>query len=84
MNQTLKEIRPETIALIVSQANAMGVSVDQYLRSLLPDDELELGLKADASNDEFESDMSAFAETFDQPLQYDDTYSREDIYSDHD
>lgn len=84
MNQTLKEIQPETIDLIASQANAMGLSVDQYLRGLLPADELELGLKADATIDEFESDMSAFAETFDRPLHYNGSYSREDIYSGHD
>ena len=84
MNQTLENIRPETIGLLESQAKALGLSVDEYVRGLLPAGELELGLKPDAADDEFELDMAAFAETSDGPPPYNGTYSREDIYFDHD
>lgn len=36
MNQTVEQIRPETIALIEAQAKLAGLSVDEYLRSLIP------------------------------------------------
>lgn len=84
MNQTLEEIRPETIALIESQAKSLGMSVDKYLRGLLPANQLELGLGSDGADDDFENDMAAFAEAFDPVTSYNGTYSREDIYFDHD
>ncbi|MDQ3749015.1 MAG: hypothetical protein M3367_08400, partial [Acidobacteriota bacterium] len=61
-----------------------GLSVDDYLRRLLPTDEQELALKADVKDDEFEADMIAFAERTDDLPIYNGTYSREDIYFDHD
>lgn len=84
MNSTLEEIKPETIALIEAQATSWGLSVDEYLRRLLPADELELGLRPEAKDDDFESDMAAFAEVSDDSLVYNGTYPREDIYFDHD
>jgi hypothetical protein len=36
MNAILEEVKPETAALIASQAKAQGLSVDDYLRSILP------------------------------------------------
>ena len=36
MNQSFEQIKPETIALIESQAKQAGLSVDEYLRSLIP------------------------------------------------
>jgi hypothetical protein len=83
MNSTLEEIKPETIALIEAQATSWGLSVDEYLRRLLPADELELGLRSDAADDDFESDMAAFAEVSDDSPAYNGTYPREDIYFDH-
>ena len=84
MNQTVEDIRPETIALIESQAKAFGLSVDEYVRALLPKGEMELGLKPDAADDEFDRDMAAFAEVSDALSVYKGTYSRDDIYFDHD
>lgn len=84
MNATLKDIKPETLTLIESQAKNLGLSVDEYLRGLLPADERELGLRPDTDNNEFEADMAAFAADSDDSPGYDGTYSREDIYVDHD
>lgn len=47
MNTALEQIKPETIALIEAQAETLGLSMDEYLRRLLPDHEKELALKAD-------------------------------------
>ena len=38
MDPILEEIEPETAAMIAEQAKARGLSVDAYLRSLLPDE----------------------------------------------
>ena len=82
MNATLEQIRPETLTLIETQAKHLGLSVDEYLRRLLPVE--ELALKADADGDEFESDMAVFAEGAENLPEYKGTYSREDTYFDHD
>ena len=84
MNLTLEEIKPETVALIESQAKYLELSVDEYLRRLLPADELELGLGPEPTDDDFERDMAAFAEVSDDSPAYNGTYSRDDIYFDHD
>lgn len=47
MNATLEQIKPETLELIKAQAAKFGLSVDEYLRRLLPRHEKELALKAD-------------------------------------
>lgn len=80
MNATLEQIRPETLTLIEAHAKHLGLSVDEYLRRLLPME--ELALKAD--DDEFESDMAVFAEGAENLPEYKGTYSREDTYFDHD
>ena len=36
MNQTIEQIKPETIALIESQAKLAGLSIDDYLQRLIP------------------------------------------------
>ena len=36
MNKTMEQISPETIALIESQAKLAGLSIDDYLKSLMP------------------------------------------------
>ena len=81
MSTTIKEIRPETLKLIEDQAAALGLSVDEYLRQLLPNEQ-ELALKP--ADDEFENDMTLFAEGTEAPSPYNGSYSREDIYLDHD
>jgi len=77
------DIKPETLAIIEKQAKIFGLSVDEYLRGLLPKTEKELPLEK-GRNDEFEADMIAFAENPENPSIYNGTYSREDIYFDHD
>ena len=47
MNTTLEKIKPETVALIEANAERFGLSVDDYLRVLLPKDEKNVALKAD-------------------------------------
>ncbi len=36
MDKTIEQIKPETIALIASQAEIANMTVDEYLRSLIP------------------------------------------------
>lgn len=36
MNRIIDQISPETIALIESQAKLAGLSIDKYLKSLMP------------------------------------------------
>jgi hypothetical protein len=83
MSTTLKQISPETLKLIEHQARALGLSADEYLRQLLPPNEQELALKADVTDDEFEKDMTAFAEGTEELSSSNGGYSREDIYLDH-
>ncbi|MBK8466788.1 MAG: hypothetical protein IPL32_13240 [Chloracidobacterium sp.] len=82
MNNLL-EITPETVTLIESYAKHAGLTVEEYLRSLLPSTEDDLGLAADSSDTDFDRDMEAFAETADAITPYSGTYSRDDIYADH-
>ena len=63
MNPTLEDIKPETLSLIESQAKYLGISVDEYLRRLLTATEQELGLKSEATDDDFERDIADFADT---------------------
>ncbi len=49
MNSTLEKIRPETIALLEANAMRRGMTVDEYLQSLLPIEAEELAMKADAN-----------------------------------
>ena len=84
MSATSEQIRPDTLAIIEKQAKNFGLSADEYLRTLLPETEGDLALKGEADDDEFEADMIAFAEGTDDLQIYNGTYSREDIYFDHD
>ncbi|HMS38814.1 MAG TPA: DUF5678 domain-containing protein [Pyrinomonadaceae bacterium] len=52
MNATFEQVKPETLAIIEANAKRFGLSVDDYLRSLLPKEEKELALKADEHNEE--------------------------------
>lgn len=38
MSAILEDVKPETAAKIAAQAKMRGLSVDEYLRSLLPDE----------------------------------------------
>ena len=84
MSADTEQIKPETLAMLERQAKIFGLSTDEYLQSLLPKIEKELPLAKDA-NDDFEADMLVFAEdTETHSSGYKATYSREDIYFDHD
>ena len=84
MSTTLEQVRPETIAIIETRARLTGLSVDEYLRSLLPPDELDMSLRSDAVDAEFEADITTFVSETDSPSSYNGTYSRDDIYFNHD
>lgn len=43
MSAILEDIAPETVEKIAAQAKMRGLSVDEYLRSLLPDESDEPG-----------------------------------------
>ena len=85
MNATLQEqIAPEIVQALIAQATTSGLSVNEYLRRLLgltndTDDEL-----MDATLDAFMADMEALAEGTEHLPPSTITYSREDIYFDHD
>ncbi len=81
MNATIEQIKPETLAILERQARTFGLSVDEYLQSLLPKTEKNISLQ---NGEEFEADMIAFAEDTENLSIYNGTYSREDIYFDHD
>lgn len=83
MNTIAEQIKTETLALLEKQAETFGMSVDEYLKSILPNGENDLSLNADLAA-EFEMDMKEFAETSEIRREYDGTYSREDVYFDHD
>lgn len=68
------EIRPETAHRLAAQAKAQGLSVDEYLKTLL-------GVAQSAEEpalDEFMAAMEHLAEEDVEPLPRD--FSREDIY----
>ncbi len=75
-----KALSPEIIALLETYARHSGMSVDDYVRSLLPS-ETDLGL---AANGDFDSDMESFADASEPITPYDGSYSRDDIYAQHD
>lgn len=83
MSTTLKTISPETLRLFEEQARNQGISPDGYLRQLLAATGEELALKPVVTDEEFEQDMSDFAEGTEDLPTYNGTYSREDIYLDH-
>ena len=68
------KIRPETAEMLAAQAKAQGLSVDEYLKTLL-------GVTPTAEEpllDEFMTAMESLAEEDVEPLQRD--FSRENIY----
>lgn len=77
MNNLLEAVQPETADVIITQAKAKGLSVDEYLRRLLG---LSNGkAKAvDHGTVEFVAALESLAEVNVEPLPRD--FSREDIY----
>ena len=88
MDIILEAISPTTARVLIAQATASGLTVEEYLQRLLgiPTEAPQAAL--DTTPDErmhaFMADMEALAEETDQPPPSPITYSREDIYFDHD
>ena len=68
------EIRPETAQMLAAQAKAQGLSVDEYLKTLLG----VAQSAEEAALDEFMIAMESLAEEDVEPLPR--HFSREDIY----
>jgi hypothetical protein len=78
------EIRPEIADKLAKLAKARGITVDSLLQEVLENLEpASAGLTA-APPAEFERDMDLLAEGLEHLPAYQGTYSREDIYLDHD
>jgi Family of unknown function (DUF5678) len=52
MNLTFEQVKPETLAVIEANAKRFGLSVDDYLQSILPQKEQNLALKAEKPPEE--------------------------------
>lgn len=82
---TQLEVRPEIAEKLSALAKAKGVSVDDLLQEVLDELEPPHNAMAEPSLEEFERDMDALAEGLEHlQVGYEGTYSREDIYLDHD
>ena len=75
------DLKPETEERLQALADARGVSVDEYLKSLIG---VVDGEAVAVSLAEFEADLEAFASGTEHLPPAPITYSREDIYFDHD
>ena len=81
---TQLEVRPEIADKLAALAKARGVSVDDLLQEVLDGLEPPREVMTEPSLEEFERDMDALAEGLEHlPVGYEGTYSREDIYMDH-
>ena len=52
MNTTVEQIKRETLDLLERQAKTFGMSVDEYLKSILPKGDNDLSLDAEKSDSE--------------------------------
>lgn len=77
------KIEADTLARIERSAEALGLSIDEYLKELLHLSEPRAILGKNVSDIEFERDWQDFADV-EMSQSYDGQYSREDIYFDHD
>lgn len=70
MSSILDQIKPETAETIAAEARARGLSVDEYLRSLLPRSN-EINLRARGIDENQAADLTArlksFAEDWNRP-----------------
>lgn len=81
---TRLEVRPEIADKPAALANAGGVSVEDLLQDVLDGLEFSQDAITEPSREEFERDIDALAEGLEPlPVRYEGTYSREDIYLDH-
>ncbi len=77
MNSIIDAVQPETVNMIVTQAKAKGLSVDEYLKRLLGMTNSKQSA-VDHNTAEFVSAFESLAEANVIPLPHD--FSREDIY----
>jgi len=86
MNAILEQVKPETAAIIAHLANARGLSIDEFLRSILPSDEVVNGVERPlyetATPEELAQAFLAWAYSHDlnSPGLTLDDVSRESIY----
>ena len=79
------EVRPEIADKLTAVAKAKGVSVDDLLNALLSEAQPAESKISEPSLGEFDRDMDSLAEGLEHlPAGYHGTYSRQDIYADHD
>ena len=76
-------INPETIALLSEEAHAQRTPVDEFLASLLKQHR-ERTTPDQTTEEQFQADMVAFAAATEKLPPYSGSYSRSDIYFDHD
>ena len=77
------EIQPDLADKLTTLAKARGVSVDDLLKEII--ETLEPRSNGELSLEEFDRDMDLLTQGLEHlPVNYQGTYSREDIYSDHD
>lgn len=78
-------LQPQIESQIAAQAAARGLSVDDFISNLLEKSFILVKELREISLEEFERDLDALAEGLEHlPSDYHGTYSREDIYFDHD
>jgi hypothetical protein len=79
MNLILEQVKPETISILEVQAKSSGLSIDDYLKSLM-------GISEDALKQVGTSEFIAAMESLgtESVASVLSTYSRTEIYFDHD
>ena len=77
------EIQPDLAHKLTTLAKSRGLSVDDLLKEII--DAFEPRPNGEFSLEEFDRDMDLLTQGLEHlPAKYQGTYSREDIYSDHD
>lgn len=79
MNVILEQVKPETISILEVQAKSSGLSIDDYLKSLM-------GISEDTMKQAGTSEFMAAMESLgtESAAFVSSTYSRNEIYFDHD
>jgi hypothetical protein len=76
-------INPETIASLAEEAHARRTPVNEFLAGLLKQYR-ERATSPQTTEEQFQSDMMTFSEGTENLLPYSGSYSRSEIYFDHD
>jgi hypothetical protein len=86
MSSILDQIKPDTAETIAAEARARGLSVDDYLKSLLPQSNGDYGsvYESKLSLTEVDQLLDELAEGGDNLMPLPSDFSRKDIYHDHD